>query len=497
MSVPQLDFLDDNLLLYIFSHLDPLPDLFNAAASCRRFRDLALDRRSWLYVTQAAVPERGSEAPRRRRFLQATPSSASLSSPQAAKAGGAADAAAGGAEPDDNGGPRWYRSQFGSLAAALAASRPGDTILLEPGPVPHLVASTLVVRHPVHVLGGGGEAAECLLVGDRGLEGLFDFRASGRLANLTLRATAGACVAHSRGRLTVQACTLECDARGLPHLAAPLLTRAVSGPTQPATPAAHAGGKPVPPGPLPATPGAPAAAAAPPPASPPESATAAAQGKLGSKRPLAAMADAAAPGADALSAPPAAKRLCGWPGVGAGVLSVVETRIKAQGLAVDLRGTGQLAGVRAIYSTGHALVWLEVDSANSRGAQAAGGWGNGSAPESVRAAEAGRLGAAADSAGAVAPGGLAPLPPTPAPSWAASGFDAATFQRKAAALAAALAAPPAGRGAAAQLQSRHAAEQHQVPRVAGSMAQKAEEWCVHHHSSLAGRGDAPSAAAGP
>lgn len=171
--------------------------------------------------------------------------------------------------------------------------------------------------------------------------------------------------------------------------------------------------------------------------------------------------------------------------------------LQAQGLAVDLRGTGQLAGVRAIYSTGHALVWLEVDSANSRGAQAAGGWGNGSAPESVRAAEAGRLGAAADSAGAVAPGGLAPLPPTPAPSWAALGFDAATFQRKAAALAAALAAPPAGRGAAAQLQSRHAAEQHQVPRVAGSMAQKAEEWCVHHHSSLAGRGDAPSAAAGP
>lgn len=111
----------------------PLP----VTATVQRFRDLALDRRSWLYVTHAAVPERGSEAPRRRRFLQATPSSASLSCPQAAKAGGAADAAAGGAEPDDNGGPHWYRSQFGSLAAALAASRPGDTILLEPGPGGH------------------------------------------------------------------------------------------------------------------------------------------------------------------------------------------------------------------------------------------------------------------------------------------------------------------------------------------------------------------------
>lgn len=35
MSLPQLDSLDDNVLLHIFSHLDPLPDLFNAAASCR------------------------------------------------------------------------------------------------------------------------------------------------------------------------------------------------------------------------------------------------------------------------------------------------------------------------------------------------------------------------------------------------------------------------------------------------------------------------------
>ena len=34
---------------------------------------------------------------------------------------------------------------------------------------------------------------------------------------------------HTRGRLTVQSCLLDCDARGLPHLASPLMTRAVSG----------------------------------------------------------------------------------------------------------------------------------------------------------------------------------------------------------------------------------------------------------------------------
>lgn len=42
--------------------------------------------------------------------------------------------------------------------------------------MPHVVTSTLVVPHPVHILGGGAEAADCLLVGQRGLEALLDFR---------------------------------------------------------------------------------------------------------------------------------------------------------------------------------------------------------------------------------------------------------------------------------------------------------------------------------
>lgn len=251
-----------------------------------------------------------------------------------------------------------------------------------PTAVPHRVASTLLVHHPVHILGGGAEAAECLLVGERGLEALLDFRwalaacctccaacgvrsglpaaqqagrwaqmappappspllrahlgfgprsphrlpllhpfrASGRLANLTLRATAGACVAHSRGRLTVQGCTLECNARGLPHLAAPLLTRAVSGPLQPATPAAHPGPKPVLPAPVPVAFAAPTAAAA----------AAALQRRVGEKRPLSPAAELADPASLASLALPPAKRLCGWPAAGAGVLSVVETRIRVR-----------------------------------------------------------------------------------------------------------------------------------------------------------------------
>lgn len=181
---------------------------------------------------------------------------------------------------------------------------------------------------------------------------------------------------------------------------------------------------------------------------------------------------------------------------------------------MDLRGTGQLAGVRAIYSSGHALVWLEVDSANDRSGQAAGWSNSGGAAEGLPAAGTppsgdATVGATAGATGGATPGavggaaarpGPAPLPSMPAPSWVASGFDAAAFQQKAAALAAALAAPGAGASGTEPRQAQHAAAQQQQQLAgsqAGSMAQKAEEWCVHHHTSLAERGEAPSAAARP
>jgi hypothetical protein len=124
-------------------------------------------------------------------------------------------------------------------------------------------------------------------------------------------------VAHTRGRLTVQGCTLECNACGLPHLAAPLLTRAVSClPRPPATPAGTA--KRLPDAPL-VTPAAGSAALL--------------SQLVGQKRPADAKPAAAAEAAAAGSAAPAAKRLRAWHSaggiaVGAGVLKVVETRIK-------------------------------------------------------------------------------------------------------------------------------------------------------------------------
>lgn len=128
---------------------------------------------------------------------------------------------------------------------------------------------------------------------------------------------------------------------------------------------------------------------------------------------------------------------------------------------MDLRGSGRLSNVRALYCSGHALVWLEVDSANCNTPAAAAA----AVPAAQSAAEA------SSSMPAPAP----PLPRMPAsqPSWlwraAAVGFDAAVFQQRASRLVA---------GAAGKQQPGQ-----QV--TAGSMDRKAEEWCLQHHSALA------------
>lgn len=124
----------------------------------------------------------------------------------------------------------------------------------------------------------------------------------------------------------LQGCTLECDARGLPHLAAPLLTRAISCPPPPPTPVAWAA-RPGPSSAAAATPATAAASAAAAPLLP----TPAASGK----RPAAAAAGWAA---SVKEEAPAAKRLRVWrsaaeAAAGPGVLSVVETRIRVRELA--------------------------------------------------------------------------------------------------------------------------------------------------------------------
>ena len=54
-------------------------------------------------------------------------------------------------------------------------------------------------------------------------------RSTGKVANLTIKATLSNCILHRRGKVTVEACKLQCYAGGLEHLFTPLVTLASAG----------------------------------------------------------------------------------------------------------------------------------------------------------------------------------------------------------------------------------------------------------------------------
>lgn len=125
--------------------------------------------------------------------------------------------------------PPRCRQRFPSLAEAVAASRPGDTILLEPTPPgrPHAAAG-VAIAHPLRLLGDGDAPGDCVLrCAARGVPALA-VAASARLFNLCVQGDglAGAVVHTGGGRLKLEHCELSCAARGLPHLAAPLVCMA-------------------------------------------------------------------------------------------------------------------------------------------------------------------------------------------------------------------------------------------------------------------------------
>ncbi|GAB4819561.1 hypothetical protein N2152v2_006607 [Parachlorella kessleri] len=309
--------LDDATLQRILSFLHPHPDLFRVAASCRRLRDLALDRRSWLVVCH-------------------TPQEPAV------------------------GIPRQYRKTFLTLQDAISASRPGDTIVIAPGE-PHRVCG-VVVPWPLHIMGGGTSPEQTLLLCPRGGGTALDFRhipldatrrASARLANLTVLSRLGSCVTHRRGRLAIEGCWLRCESEGLDHLVSPIATLATSGPA--AAPA---------PSPLPA-------AAA-------NLREVAGQGVLmgqpgGHERgqqerenPLKrglrcehgvqqqqGKEEGAGAGGQEWEAAAAA---------GPGLLAVVESKITGGGVAIRTQGTGSLRSVRVIYESSATLFWFDVDS---------------------------------------------------------------------------------------------------------------------------------------
>ncbi|EIE26770.1 hypothetical protein COCSUDRAFT_59281 [Coccomyxa subellipsoidea C-169] len=181
------------------------------------------------------------------------------------------------------------RHAYHSLRDAVEGSRPGDRIVLEPGE--HDVAD-VHISWPLHLVGGGITADDTVLRCSKSRDGVLDFRASGKVQNLTIQSKANACITHRQGALTVEGCSLRCTGTGLNHLFAPLVTLAT-------LPALHGNGLP-------------------------------AKG-------------------------------------GAGVLTVIETKIRGQhgSLAVRTEGSGALRGVRIINLFRGTLFWFKVDSAVS------------------------------------------------------------------------------------------------------------------------------------
>lgn len=170
--------LDNASLQHIFSYLTPLPDLFNVARTCKRFRDAATARKNWLLVEHGAGTS-----------FRIGP----------------------------NGREGEYQKRFICLRDAVEHSRPGDTILLAPGAQCHF-ANGIVINHCLRIMGGGKVPEECVVR----LSSALTFKASGHVSNISIYGDIGGCIAHTSGRLTVEDCILHCNARGLYHLASPI-----------------------------------------------------------------------------------------------------------------------------------------------------------------------------------------------------------------------------------------------------------------------------------
>jgi hypothetical protein len=115
-----------------------------------------------------------------------------------------------------------YQKRFTCLRDAVKHSRPGDTILLAPGAQCHF-ANGIVINHSLRIMGGGKVPEECVVrLSSASCGPVLTFQASGHVSNISIFGDIGGCIAHTSGRLTVEDCTLHCNARGLYHLASPI-----------------------------------------------------------------------------------------------------------------------------------------------------------------------------------------------------------------------------------------------------------------------------------
>jgi hypothetical protein len=203
--------LSDDLLLVTLAALDPLPDRFSAGRTCRRLHRLV-----------------SSDALR----VIVSPSVAAAGAPGTRRA------------------PRpACRAVFLTVEEAVAASRPGDTLVLEAG-MTHacadvtltwplrLTGGVLQRRHPAEEATGPAQPPPLppTLAAPPSTQPstILDVAASAHLAGLRIQAPAagGSCIWHRAGTLRISSCFIEATAAahsGLAFLHSPIFSSAVDG----------------------------------------------------------------------------------------------------------------------------------------------------------------------------------------------------------------------------------------------------------------------------
>ncbi|XP_010515975.1 PREDICTED: F-box protein SKIP5 isoform X1 [Camelina sativa] len=174
-SLTSLNNLDDGCLMHILSFLAPIPDRYNTALVCHRWRYLACHPRLWLRVD---------------RFVK------DLTQP----------------------------GVFRNIESAVSAARPGDTILIGAGGNHHV--SNIQIKKPLCLVGGGEIPDETTLICSRGSDSALELLSTCKLANLTVKAELGCCLLHRSGRLTIDGCVLQCETNPLDHLSYPIVSTA-------------------------------------------------------------------------------------------------------------------------------------------------------------------------------------------------------------------------------------------------------------------------------
>lgn len=170
-----INTLDDGCLMHIFSFLSPIPDRYNTALVCHRWRFLACHPRLWLRVDRTIKD---------------------LSEP----------------------------GVFSSIDGAVSAAKPGDTILIAAGGV-H-ITSNIQIKKPLCLIGGGELPEETTLLCSRGSDSALEFLSTCKITNLTVKAELGCCLLHRSGRLIIDSCVLQCETDPLDYLSCPIVSTA-------------------------------------------------------------------------------------------------------------------------------------------------------------------------------------------------------------------------------------------------------------------------------